>query len=300
VRQLLGRCNLVACNGGTEFLSPTFRGAVAREGHNPIWGLVADVVGERLDTAGSRLLKKPSQAATRIRLGDPSCTPQLLADVVEAPRASCRLARNNETAILHRSCANHTAALRDPPKLRNGTRRIAKRLEHRVAKKRRRTPRLEKAAVDRRPRRTRNFLVRMRPRSGAQLQGYPLRGPHRRLDRPALLPASPRAMVPVTQPQSSTTMSDRRCGRKKLAYMFALRALIADSIQRLPCPFSTATDRPRWIVIVIGIAAFNQALRLQRPHHRADGDRRRRRRRQSCRSPRSVGAGRALSGCCLD
>ena len=75
VSELLGRCNPVASDGGTQFLIPAFRGSVACKGYDPIWRPVADVVGERFDTRKPRLMEKAAQAAPHIRLGDPRHMP---------------------------------------------------------------------------------------------------------------------------------------------------------------------------------------------------------------------------------
>ena len=112
----------------------------------PIGRPVADIIGERFDPAEPRRLKKSAQAPTRIGLGDPCYTPELLANVVEAPRTSRQLTRKNETAVFHGCCANYAAALCDAPKLRYDSGRIAERLEHRVAKNG-----LERRVVKRQP-----------------------------------------------------------------------------------------------------------------------------------------------------
>ena len=102
------RGNPVTRDRSLQSLIPAFRGAVVREGDNPIRGAIADIVGGGLDAIKSRLLKQPAQATTRIRFGNslpvlPQLTSYRRNTITRVGRfhmPSCRLDRHFETSPL--------------------------------------------------------------------------------------------------------------------------------------------------------------------------------------------------------
>src|SRR5947207_1192625 len=90
-------------------------------------------MSECFDTGEPRVMKKPAQVPTHVRLCNSCGSPQLLADLIKAARASYRLARKNETVVFHRCGTDHAISPRHATKLRYNARGIIRCFQHRMA-----------------------------------------------------------------------------------------------------------------------------------------------------------------------